>query len=81
MEGIMLRSSIYELEFSDVVRINVVCGSTGILNKEISIGNKHKYVDTNMVRSEFYNCGSKCSAMDFIRDPLWYYGWVVPLFP
>jgi hypothetical protein len=30
-----------------------------VLNKEISVGNKNKYVDTNMVRSEFYNCGSK----------------------
>jgi hypothetical protein len=29
------------------------------LNKEISVGNKIKYVDTDMVRSEVYNCGSK----------------------
>jgi hypothetical protein len=29
------------------------------LNKEISVGNKIKYVDTDMVRSEVYNCGTK----------------------
>jgi hypothetical protein len=30
-----------------------------VLNKEISVDNKTKYVYTNMVRSEMYNCGSK----------------------
>jgi hypothetical protein len=30
-----------------------------VLNKAISVGNKTKYVDTNMVHSEVYNCGSK----------------------
>jgi hypothetical protein len=30
-----------------------------VLNKDISIGNKNKYMDTNMVRSELYNCGGK----------------------
>jgi hypothetical protein len=30
-----------------------------VLNKDISIGNKNKYMDTNTVRSELYNCGSK----------------------
>jgi predicted DNA-binding WGR domain protein len=30
-----------------------------VLNKEISVGNKNRYVDTNMVRFEMYTCGSK----------------------
>jgi hypothetical protein len=30
-----------------------------VLNKEIWVGNKNRYVDTNMVRSEMYSCGSK----------------------
>jgi hypothetical protein len=30
-----------------------------VLNKEISIGKKTKYANTNMVCSDIYNCGSK----------------------
>jgi hypothetical protein len=29
------------------------------LNKEESVGNKNKYVDNSLVRSEVYYCGSK----------------------
>jgi hypothetical protein len=30
-----------------------------VLNKEILVGNKNRYVDTDMVRFEMFNCGSK----------------------